>query len=245
VRPGRLGAAHLLDYNDPSWPAEALAVGRGLGVSAAANTARGGAAGAIRTVRDDGRLATITTDRPNQQRRIAVSSVYVRPDVPCSDTWPSCLHPLQLNLHPPVDPPGEHRQAAHHQARVASRVRHRRQADHRPPQAVEAQPEPHPPPQSRRNLSLIRRHNGLAVTLTVRTTDAAGNKATSRRGGKLRVPSAKRQVGGGSNFKPACSCLGSRAGTGAATASPTLSPALAAVVRRFLAATQPPPRQPD
>jgi NADPH:quinone reductase-like Zn-dependent oxidoreductase len=34
----------------------------------------------IRAVRDDGRLATITSDPPEQDRGITVSSVYVRPD---------------------------------------------------------------------------------------------------------------------------------------------------------------------
>jgi NADPH:quinone reductase-like Zn-dependent oxidoreductase len=49
-------------------------------VAAAANAASGGAAGAIRAVADGGRLATITSDPPSQQRRITVSSIYVRAD---------------------------------------------------------------------------------------------------------------------------------------------------------------------
>jgi NADPH:quinone reductase-like Zn-dependent oxidoreductase len=49
-------------------------------VAAAANAAPGGAASAIRAVADGGRLATITSDPPSQQRGITVSSVYVHAD---------------------------------------------------------------------------------------------------------------------------------------------------------------------
>jgi NADPH:quinone reductase-like Zn-dependent oxidoreductase len=76
----RLGAAHLLDYHDPRWPEAVAAIGGGVG--AAANAAPGGAAEAIATVRDGGRLATITSDPPSAQRGIAISSVYVRPEGP-------------------------------------------------------------------------------------------------------------------------------------------------------------------
>jgi hypothetical protein len=44
------------------------------------NATPGGAGDAIRAVRDFGRLATITSDPPEQARGITVSSVYVRPD---------------------------------------------------------------------------------------------------------------------------------------------------------------------
>jgi len=47
---------------------------------AAASAAPGGAASAIRAVADGGRLATITSDPPAEERGITVSSVYVRPD---------------------------------------------------------------------------------------------------------------------------------------------------------------------
>src|SRR5919197_262315 len=77
-RLSRLGASHLLDYHDPGWPEEARALGGTSGVSAAANAAPGGSADAIRTVRDGGRLATITLDPPNEERGIAISSVIVR-----------------------------------------------------------------------------------------------------------------------------------------------------------------------
>ncbi|HEX5558612.1 MAG TPA: NADP-dependent oxidoreductase [Gaiellales bacterium] len=76
----RLGAAHVLDYHDPDWPAKARARGGGSGVTAAANAVPGGAAVAVGTVRDGGRLATITLDPPDEQRGIAISSVIVQPD---------------------------------------------------------------------------------------------------------------------------------------------------------------------
>jgi len=82
ARVRRLGAAHLLDYHDPDWPAEARATAAGLGVTKAANAVPGGAAVALDTVRDGGHLATITLDPPEQRRGIAVSSVIVRPDGP-------------------------------------------------------------------------------------------------------------------------------------------------------------------
>src|SRR5919106_663493 len=78
----RLGAAHLLDYHDPAWPEQARAIGGGSGVSAAANAAPDGAGDAIRSVRPGGRLATITSDPPSEDRGIAISSVIVRPDGP-------------------------------------------------------------------------------------------------------------------------------------------------------------------
>ena len=46
----------------------------------AASAAPDGAASAIRAVADGGRLATITSDPPAEQRGITISSVYVRPD---------------------------------------------------------------------------------------------------------------------------------------------------------------------
>ena len=76
-----LGAAHVLDYHDPEWVDRARERG-GLGVDAAVNAAPGGAAAAIGAVRDGGRLATITSDPPDAQRGIAISTVYVRPDGP-------------------------------------------------------------------------------------------------------------------------------------------------------------------
>jgi NADPH:quinone reductase-like Zn-dependent oxidoreductase len=45
-----------------------------------ANAARDQAHTAIDAVRDGGRLATITSDPPAEQRSIQIASVYVRPD---------------------------------------------------------------------------------------------------------------------------------------------------------------------
>jgi NADPH:quinone reductase-like Zn-dependent oxidoreductase len=52
-----LGARHVIEYHGHDWPDQA-----------------------IRAVADGGRLATITSDPPSQQRGIAVSSIYVRSD---------------------------------------------------------------------------------------------------------------------------------------------------------------------
>lgn len=75
-----LGAHHVLDYHNDAWPEEAVEIADGAGVAAAANAVRGGAAVAIGTVADGGRLATITSDPPADQRGIAISTVYVRAD---------------------------------------------------------------------------------------------------------------------------------------------------------------------
>jgi NADPH:quinone reductase-like Zn-dependent oxidoreductase len=78
----RLGASKVLDYHDPGWPDEARAQGNGEGVSAAANATSGGEADAIRAVRDGGRLVTITSDPPSEERGITVTSLIVRADGP-------------------------------------------------------------------------------------------------------------------------------------------------------------------
>jgi NADPH:quinone reductase-like Zn-dependent oxidoreductase len=79
-RVGALGARHVIDYHDQEWPEQVRAITGHQGVAAAANAVPGGAAGAIRAVADGGRLATITSDPPSQQRGITVSSIYVRGD---------------------------------------------------------------------------------------------------------------------------------------------------------------------
>ena len=79
-RVSALGARHIIDYHDQDWPEQVRAITGRRGVAAAANAAPGGAASAIRTVADGGRLATITSDPPDEQRGITVSSIYVRPD---------------------------------------------------------------------------------------------------------------------------------------------------------------------
>ena len=48
--------------------------------AAAANAAPSGAASALEAVADGGRLATITSDPPSQQRGITISSIIVRAD---------------------------------------------------------------------------------------------------------------------------------------------------------------------
>jgi NADPH:quinone reductase-like Zn-dependent oxidoreductase len=75
-----LGAREVIDYHDRAWPDQVLAMTGGTGVSAAVNATPEGARDAIRAVRDGGRLATITSDPPEEDRGIAVSNVYVRPD---------------------------------------------------------------------------------------------------------------------------------------------------------------------
>jgi NADPH:quinone reductase-like Zn-dependent oxidoreductase len=75
-----LGAGHVIDYHDRQWPEQVRAITGGRGVAAAANAAPGAAATVIGAVADGGRLATITSDPPGEQRGITVSSVYVRPD---------------------------------------------------------------------------------------------------------------------------------------------------------------------
>jgi NADPH:quinone reductase-like Zn-dependent oxidoreductase len=75
-----LGARHIIDYHDQDWPDQVRAITGRHGAAAAANAAPGGAASAIRAVGDGGRLATITSDPPSQQRSITVSSIYVRAD---------------------------------------------------------------------------------------------------------------------------------------------------------------------
>jgi NADPH:quinone reductase-like Zn-dependent oxidoreductase len=75
------GAHVVLDYHDPDWPARVReATPSRRGVDAAVNAARGGAATALQTVADDGRLATITGDPPAPERGVTVANVYVEAD---------------------------------------------------------------------------------------------------------------------------------------------------------------------
>lgn len=78
----RLGATHVLDYHDSGWPDRARELAGGEGVSAAANAAPNGSADAIRSVRDGGRLVTITDDAPDAERGITSSALIVEPDGP-------------------------------------------------------------------------------------------------------------------------------------------------------------------
>lgn len=75
-----LGARDVIDYHNLRWPERILEITARAGVPAAVNAAPGGASDAIRAVADGGRLATITSDPPAEERGITVSSVYVRPD---------------------------------------------------------------------------------------------------------------------------------------------------------------------
>jgi NADPH:quinone reductase-like Zn-dependent oxidoreductase len=79
-RVSALGARHVIDYHDEGWPEQVRAITEGRGVAAAVNAAPAGAARAILAVADAGRLATITSDPPGEQRGITVSSIYIRPD---------------------------------------------------------------------------------------------------------------------------------------------------------------------
>jgi NADPH:quinone reductase-like Zn-dependent oxidoreductase len=80
ARARALGAAHVIDYHEPDWPAQVRALTDGRGVDAAVNAARSGSAYAVRAVRDGGRLATITADLPPAERGIALSDIVVVPD---------------------------------------------------------------------------------------------------------------------------------------------------------------------
>jgi NADPH:quinone reductase-like Zn-dependent oxidoreductase len=72
------GASQVLDYHG-NWPALVREITGG-GAPYAVNAARGQAATTLQAVADGGRLATITGDPPREERGIAVSDVYVRPD---------------------------------------------------------------------------------------------------------------------------------------------------------------------
>jgi NADPH:quinone reductase-like Zn-dependent oxidoreductase len=72
------GAAEVLDYRD-DWTALAREITGG-GAAKAVNAARGKAAATLTAVGDGGHLATITGDPPPEERGVAVSDVYVRPD---------------------------------------------------------------------------------------------------------------------------------------------------------------------
>jgi NADPH:quinone reductase-like Zn-dependent oxidoreductase len=72
------GALEVLDYHG-DWPALVREITGG-GAPRAVNAARGQAAATLKAVADGGRLATITGDPPHEERGVAVSDVYVRPD---------------------------------------------------------------------------------------------------------------------------------------------------------------------
>jgi NADPH:quinone reductase-like Zn-dependent oxidoreductase len=72
------GASEVLDYHG-DWPALVREITGG-GAPKAVNAARGQAATTLKAVADGGRLATITSDPPQEERGVGVSDVYVRPD---------------------------------------------------------------------------------------------------------------------------------------------------------------------
>jgi len=72
------GASEVLDYHE-DWPTPVREITGG-GAPKAVNAARRQAAATLRAVADGGRLATITGDPPPEERGVAVSNVYVRPD---------------------------------------------------------------------------------------------------------------------------------------------------------------------
>jgi NADPH:quinone reductase-like Zn-dependent oxidoreductase len=72
------GASEVLDYHG-DWPSLVLEITGG-GAPKAVNAAPGQAATTLKAVADGGRLATITGDPPREERGVAVSDVYVRPD---------------------------------------------------------------------------------------------------------------------------------------------------------------------
>ncbi|HEY7422202.1 MAG TPA: NADP-dependent oxidoreductase [Gaiellaceae bacterium] len=74
----RYGASEVLDYHG-DWVAHARELTGG-GAPAAVNAAPGREATTLEAVADGGRLATITGDPPREERGVAVSDVYVRPD---------------------------------------------------------------------------------------------------------------------------------------------------------------------
>jgi NADPH:quinone reductase-like Zn-dependent oxidoreductase len=76
----RLGAAHVVDHHDPEWADAAAATVGADGFDAVVNAVPGGAASAVRLVRDEGRLTTITQDPPAGERQITITDLYVRPD---------------------------------------------------------------------------------------------------------------------------------------------------------------------
>src|SRR5580765_5080308 len=72
------GASEVLDYHG-DWPALVREITGG-GAHKAVNAAVGQAATTLQAVADGGRLATITGDPPREERGVAVTDVYVRPD---------------------------------------------------------------------------------------------------------------------------------------------------------------------
>jgi NADPH:quinone reductase-like Zn-dependent oxidoreductase len=97
-----LGAHDVIDHREQDWPDQVLRVTGGSGVSTAVNAVPGGARDTLRAVADGGRLATITSDPPPQERAITVSNVYVRPDGAQLGSLAQLLAVGQLQISPPM-----------------------------------------------------------------------------------------------------------------------------------------------
>ncbi|MEU1620308.1 NADP-dependent oxidoreductase [Streptomyces sp. NPDC005722] len=70
-----LGAVEVVDYHDPDWPAKV----RG-GFDAALIIAAGTAVAALPLVRDGGRLCSLTSDAPPEERGITSWDLYIEPN---------------------------------------------------------------------------------------------------------------------------------------------------------------------
>ena len=90
------GASQVLDYHG-DWPALVREITGG-GAPKAVNAARGQTATTLTAVADGGILATITGDPPREERGIAVSDVYVRPDGRQLSTLAQLLAPGTLSV---------------------------------------------------------------------------------------------------------------------------------------------------
>jgi NADPH:quinone reductase-like Zn-dependent oxidoreductase len=97
-RAERSGAALVVDYRSPTWPAEVRYWTDGEGVDAAVNAVPGQAKVILDLVRDNGRLATITSDAPASVRGIQVSQIYVAPDGPRLQRLIATLASGELNI---------------------------------------------------------------------------------------------------------------------------------------------------
>jgi NADPH:quinone reductase-like Zn-dependent oxidoreductase len=94
-----LGASEIIDYHDPNWPGQA----RG-GFDGALIAAIGTAEAALSLVRDAGRLCSLTSDAPAEERGIASTNLYVRPDAAELDRLVKQVSEGTLQLTPEVHP---------------------------------------------------------------------------------------------------------------------------------------------
>jgi NADPH:quinone reductase-like Zn-dependent oxidoreductase len=76
----QLGAREVVDRAEPDWTEQVRQIARDKAVAAVVNAVPGGASTAMTVVANGGRLVTITSDPPPEERDITVSNYYVRPD---------------------------------------------------------------------------------------------------------------------------------------------------------------------